>query len=219
MIIPAPAHKTRRLTRAELPVDAVEMARFLVGRVLVHDSPKGRTSGRIVETEAYPVGDAAGHAFSGATRRNRSLFLEPGHAYVYFSYGAWCLFNVSAGAPGIGAGVLVRALEPLDGIDLMKRRRGTSRLRDLARGPGRLAQAMGIGLSCDGVDLCSGNALRLAEDDAGHPVRIGISRRIGISKAVDRPLRFFARDNPFVSGPRGFGPPRTEVSARSPTNV
>ena len=188
-----------RLRRAEIPIDARELARFLIGKTLVHESPEGRTSGRIVETEAYVVGDAAGHAFVGQTARNRSLFLERGHAYVYFSYGMhWC-FNVSAETAGVGAGALVRALEPLEGIDLMRARRGTDRVHDLARGPGRLAVAVGIDRRLDGVDLCSGGALWLGS--AQRPVgRIGRSVRIGITKEAHRLLRFYERGNVFVSG-------------------
>src|SRR5271170_5798279 len=133
--------RLRRLRRAELPVDTVELARYLIGKVVVHDIDSGRLSGRIVETEAYPVGDAAGHAFHGMTRRNRSLFLERGHAYVYFTYGSWFLMNVTSEAPGVGGGVLLRAVEPLEGIEWMAGSRGTTRLADLGKGPGRLSKA------------------------------------------------------------------------------
>ena len=108
-------HRYRRLRRSELPVDTKELARFLIGKALVHDSPGGRMSGRIVETEAYVVGDAAAHSFRGMTPRNRSLFLEHGHAYVYFIYGAWFCLNVSGEAEGVGGGVLLRAVEPVEG--------------------------------------------------------------------------------------------------------
>jgi DNA-3-methyladenine glycosylase len=184
-----------------LPVDTVKLARYLIGKTLVHDLPRGRVSGRIVETEAYPVGDAAGHAFSGLSAANRSLFLERGHAYVRFTYGSCWLFNVASEAPGAGAGVLIRALEPLDGIARMQRQRGTLRLLDLTRGPGRLAAAMGVDKRFDGVDLCAGKGalwLGTALRPAG---RIGASTRIGISRAAHRKLRFYERGNPFVSGP------------------
>jgi DNA-3-methyladenine glycosylase len=191
----------RRLRRAELPVDTSRLARFLIGKTLVHDLPEGRSCGRIVETEAYGVGDAAGHAFRGPSRRNRSLFLERGHAYVHLAYGLHVMLNVSAEVSGVGAGVLLRALEPLDGIDLMRLRRGRAPSIDLARGPGRLAQAMAIGLSDDGVDLCAGGPLWL-----GGPVRptgkLGRSERIGISRATQRLLRFYEKGSPYyVSGP------------------
>src|SRR5215470_7138420 len=127
----------RRLRRAELPLATVALARYLIGKVLVREHADGRTSGRIVETEAYPPGDASGHAFRGPTRRNRALYLERGHAYVYFVYGSSYMCNVTSESGGIGAGVLLRALEPLDGIELMAVRRGTGRRSDLARGPAR----------------------------------------------------------------------------------
>jgi DNA-3-methyladenine glycosylase len=138
----------------------VELARYLIGKIAVHDTDDGRLSGRIVETEAYPVGDSAGHAFRGETRRNASLFLERGHAYVYFTYGSSFMLNVTSEAAGVGAGVLLRALEPLDGIDRMQRLRGGAGLLDLARGPGRLAQAMQIDFKQDGVDLAENRSHR-----------------------------------------------------------
>jgi DNA-3-methyladenine glycosylase len=158
-------------------------------------------SGRIVETEAYVVGDAAGHAFRGPTLRNRSLFLERGYAYVYFIYGSHYMLNVASESPGIGAGVLIRALEPLDGIALMQHHRGTKRPFDLARGPGRLAQAMRIDRKFDGADLCTDGLLWLgaAVLPAG---RIGKSVRIGLTREANRLLRFHERGNPFVSGPK-----------------
>src|SRR5580658_10823102 len=130
--------RLRRLRRAELPVDTVELARYLIGKIVVHDIDSGRLSGRIVETEAYPVGDAAGHAFRGKTQRNRSLFLERGHAYVYLNYGISFLLNVTSEVPGVGGGVLLRAIEPLEGIEaMMAVACAATRLADLGRGPGR----------------------------------------------------------------------------------
>ena len=117
--------RLRRLRRTELPVDTVELARYLIGKVVVHmDAEDGRLAGRIVETEAYPVGDSAGHAFRGETRSNASLFLGRGHAHVYFTYGSSFMLNVTSEAVGVGAGVLLRAIEPIEGIDLMRRSRG-----------------------------------------------------------------------------------------------
>src|ERR1700722_9501657 len=107
--------RTRRLRISELPVDTTELARFLVGKTLVHDIPAGRLSGRIVETEAYPVGDPACHAFRGETPRNRTLFMRHGHAYVYFNYGVHWMMNISSEAEGSGGGVLIRGVEPLEG--------------------------------------------------------------------------------------------------------
>jgi DNA-3-methyladenine glycosylase len=194
------AHKVRRVRRAELPVDTVGLARYLIGKTLVHNLPGGTASGRIVETEAYVVGDQAGHAFRGRSARNRTLYLERGHAYVALIYGLHYLLNVTSERVGIGAGVLLRALEPLDGIALMRRGRDRTRLLDLTRGPGRLTKALRIGLRHDGVDLCGGGPLWLGT--APRPTGIiGRSVRIGITKEAHRLLRFYEQGNPFVSGP------------------
>jgi DNA-3-methyladenine glycosylase len=191
------------LPRAELPVDTAALARYLIGKLLVRELPEGLASGRIVETEAYVIGDAAGHAYRGMTARNRSLFLERGHAYVYLAYGVSWMLNVSSETKGVGAGVLVRALEPLEGIAIMSRNRGTERLRDLARGPGRLAQALRIDRSLDGLDLCERGPVWLARDDSD-PGEIGKSVRIGITKEAERVLRFYLRASPYVSGARSL---------------
>jgi DNA-3-methyladenine glycosylase len=196
------------LARSELPVDTAALARFLMGKLLVRELPEGVASGRIVETEAYVIGDTAGHAYVGMTPRNRALFLERGHAYVYLAYGLSWMLNVSSETPGIGAGVLIRALEPLEGIAIMANNRGTERLRDLARGPGRLAQALKIDRSLDGLDLCRKGPLWLAHDDHGASEigkgKIGKSVRIGITREADRVLRFYLRGSPFVSGAKSL---------------
>ncbi len=191
------------LTRSELPIDTATLARYLIGKVVVRALPEGVVSGRIVETEAYPVGDAAGHAYRGETRGNRALFLERGHAHVYLAYGVSWMLNVSSEAAGVGAGVLLRALEPLEGVPIMQANRGTARLRDLARGPGRLAKALRVDARLDGLDLCQQGPLWLAHGDA-EPGEIGQSTRIGITRDADRILRFYVRGNPFVSGPRSL---------------
>ncbi|ESZ23230.1 MULTISPECIES: DNA-3-methyladenine glycosylase [unclassified Mesorhizobium] len=193
----------RPLTRSELPDDTASLARTLIGKIVVRELPEGIASGRIVETEAYVTGDAAGHGYRGMTPRNRSLFLDAGHAYVYLSYGISYMLNVSSEMPGVGTGVLIRALEPLEGIAIMRVNRGTERLRDLARGPGRLAQALRIDRSLDGLDLCRKGQLWLARDsdEAGE---IGQSVRIGISKDADRLLRFYVKGSVFVSGPKSL---------------
>ena len=193
--------RIRPLRRAQLPVDTTQLARFLVGKTLVHDHSVGRLAGRIVETEAYIIGDAACHAFRGQTRRNRSLFLQHGHAYIYFIYGSSFLLNVSSEVAGVGAGVLLRAIEPIEGVEIMEKARGVAKRRDLARGPGRLFEAMLVEESFDGYDLCSGKRLWLGTA-VREPVEIGESVRIGITKDADRVLRFFERDSPYVSGPR-----------------
>ncbi|PTE07465.1 DNA-3-methyladenine glycosylase [Mesorhizobium helmanticense] len=190
----------RPLVRAELPTDTTSLARYLIGKVVMRALPEGMVSGRIVETEAYVVGDAAGHGYRGMTPRNRSLFLERGHAYVYLAYGISYMLNVSSEMPGTGTGVLIRALEPLEGIEIMRLNRGIERLRDLARGPGRLAAALRIDRSLDGLDLCRNGPLWLGRDDH-EPGDIGQSVRIGISKDANRLLRFYVRGSEFVSGP------------------
>jgi DNA-3-methyladenine glycosylase len=191
------------LARSELPLDTVEHARYLIGKVVVRATPEGVLSGRIVETEAYPPGDAAGHAYRGETARNHALFLCPGHAYVYLAYGVSYMLNVSSEAAGVGAGVLIRALEPFEGIATMQRNRGVQNLRDLARGPGRLAAACDIDRRLDGADLCHVGPLWIARDGREAP-EIGKSTRIGLSREADRLLRFYVRGNRFVSGPKAL---------------
>lgn len=193
--------KIRRLRRSELPADTVALARYLLGRIVVRDLPEGVISGRIVETEAYVPGDAACHAYRGATPRNGSLFLERGHAYVYIAYGTAFMLNVAGGPKGVGTGVLIRALEPLGGIALMREHRGVARDLDLTRGPGRLAAALRIDLRLDGTDLCGPGPLWLG-DDGCQKGEIGESVRIGITRDAERILRFYLRGNRFVSGPK-----------------
>lgn len=196
-------HGYEVIARTALPSDTLLLARYLIGRIVVRETPDGILSGRIVETEAYPVGDAAGHAFRGETPRTRTLFLGHGLAYVYQAYGISWMLNVSSEAAGIGAGVLVRALEPLEGIAIMQRHRGTEALRDLARGPGRLTNALAIDRRLDGADLCRRGPLWLAQD--GHaPPDIGVSTRIGLSLEAERPWRFYVRGSRFVSGTKAL---------------
>ena len=191
----------RRLRRSDLPSSTINLARFLIGRVVVHDLSGGRLSGRIVETEAYPPGDPAGHHFRGPTPRIRSMYLAPGHAYIFFNYGAHFMLNVVSEPAGTAAAILIRALEPLEGIELMRRHRSSTRLLDLTRGPGRLAAAFQIDRRHDGLDLCAPGSLWLGE--TSHPIGpIEKTVRIGITRAADQPLRFYERGNPFVSGPK-----------------
>jgi len=209
-----PACPIRRLRRSELPVDTVALSRFLIGKVIVHDLPGGRLSGRIVETEAYPPGDPAGHHFRGPTPRIRSMYLAPGHAYIFFNYGAHFMLNVVSEPAGTAAAILIRALEALDGIELMERHRKTTRLHDLTRGPGRLAAAFQIDRRHDGVDLCAPGTLWLGvtKHRAGTIVK---SVRIGITRAADQLLRFYERGNPFVSGPKRLLLPVTSAKKTS----
>jgi DNA-3-methyladenine glycosylase len=199
----------RCLRRSELPLQTIALARFLIGKIIVRELPSGRMAGRIVETEAYPPRDPAAHHYRGPTPRNRSMFLRRGHAYVYFTYGNHFMLNVSSETPGVGGGVLIRALEPLDGIDQMERHRATTRLLDLARGPGRLASAFQIDRQVDGIDLCAPGPLWLGilppsrnppGGEKSLARRLGISPRIGITRAAHRLLRFYERGSRFVSG-------------------
>ena len=191
------------LERPSLPIDTAELARFLLGKLLVRMLPEGAAGGRIVETEAYVVGDPAGHAYRGMTRRNRALFLERGHAYVYLAYGISFMLNISSETPGVGAGVLIRAIEPMFGVTIMERARGIERVWDLARGPGRLCEALRIDRRLDGIDLCQAGPLWLGSDGHGSD-EVGRSKRIGITRAAESPLRFYVRGNRFVSGPRAL---------------
>lgn len=193
-----------RIAADVLPSETIALARALIGVVLVHDTPEGRTSGRVVETEAYPLRDPASHAYIGLRPRTAAMFLKPHHAYVYLIYGTSFCFNVSSESEGEGAAVLVRALEPLDGVSLMEQRRKTLVARDLCRGPGRLAQALAIDRRLDGRDLIVDSELWLAHGSG--PGTIGTSTRIGLTKAAHRRLRFYERGSPFVSGPRALSP-------------
>ncbi|MBV9537989.1 MAG: DNA-3-methyladenine glycosylase [Acidisphaera sp.] len=197
------ARAGRRLGRGDLPVATVALARHLVGKLLVRRLAEGDMVARVVETEAYPPGDAAMHAYRGVTPRTRPLFLEHGHAYVYLCYGVSMMLNVASEPAGVGAAVLIRAAEPLAGIPLMQERRGRAGPRDLLRGPGRLAQGMAIDKRFDAVDLCTHPTLYLADDGATPPA-IEASVRIGITKDAHRVLRFFARGSRYVSGPAGL---------------
>jgi DNA-3-methyladenine glycosylase len=199
-----------RLIRAELPEDAAMLARFLIGKLVVRRDRRGWLCGRVVETEAYVPGDAACHAFRGPTPRNASLFLPTGHAYVYLAYGTSFMLNVSAGLAGVGAGVLLRAMEPVGGIALMQSRRSGAPVRDLLRGPGRLAAAFAIDRRLDGIDLCADERLFLASDGVAVG-EIEESTRIGITRDADRVLRFYLRGSPFVSGPRWLNGHRTRA--------
>jgi DNA-3-methyladenine glycosylase len=176
----------------------VEVARDLVGCVVEHDD----VSGAIVETEAYHQTEPACHAFAGRTARTEVLFGPPGQAYVYRSYGVHAMLNAVTEPAGTGSAVLIRALEPLAGVEAMRARRGLGRLEDLCSGPGKLCQALGIGLDLNGTNLRSG-PIRILEPVAGTPrPELVQSVRIGITKAADLPWRFSAPGSRFVSRPR-----------------
>jgi DNA-3-methyladenine glycosylase len=185
----------------------VQVARDLVGCTLAH----GETAGIIVETEAYHGTEPACHAFAGLTPRTEVLFGAPGHAYVYRSYGVHAMLNAVTEAEGVGAAVLIRAVEPTDGVELMRARRGLERLEDLCSGPGKLTQALGIGLDLNGVDL-DGGPIAIGPRPAGRRrPRIVAGPRVGITKAVELPWRFSVAGSRFVSRPR----PAAERSAAS----
>ena len=189
-----------RLTRRALPTSTVALARFLIGKTLVHATPRGRIAGRIVETEAYPPGDPTGYARPGLTTANAPLFGPRGTAYVRLVYGACLTLNLAAEADGTGAAVLIRALEPLAGIELMRANRPGVRDRDLARGPGRVCAALGIGREHSGLDVTTGRTLWL-ESMRGRPARLAISTRIGLSRDQHRRLRFLERGSVYASVP------------------
>jgi DNA-3-methyladenine glycosylase len=186
--------------RRSLGLDTVSLGHRLVGCVLVRAHRLGLMTARIVETEAYPPGDAASHAFRGRTPRCGAMFLGPGHAYVYIAYGTALMLNVSAEPEGTGAAVLIRAVEPLIGIEIMKQLRHTSNAYDLTRGPGRLTQALGIDRSLDGIDLTETGPLWLAEAPQGN-IEIASSVRIGITKNPEPLWRFYVPGSRWVSGP------------------
>ena len=186
-----------RLGRAFYERSVHDVARDLVGCVVRH----GETAGRIAETESYHMEEPACHAYAGVTSRTRTLFGPPGHAYVYFSYGIHSLLNAVAEEEGVGAAVLIRALEPVDGIELMRERRGVARDEELCNGPGKLTQALGIGLSLNGTSLEDGPIEILRREPGARDPRVVIGERIGISKAADLPWRFCDADSRHVSRP------------------
>lgn len=181
---------------------AAEVARDLLGKVLTHRSKGARTAGRIVETEAYlGSGDLAAHTARGVTPRTRVIFGAPGHAYVYLIYGMYECLNMVTDAEGVAGCVLIRALEPVAGLDVMRGRRPTARrIEDLANGPGKLTLAMGITRVHNGADLTRGAlTVHAATDRSGSHLQIGVSPRIGIAQSRELPLRFFVRGNGSVS--------------------
>jgi DNA-3-methyladenine glycosylase len=192
------------LDRAFYARPVVEVARDLLGCVVRH----GDAAGRIVEAEAYHQEEPACHAWVGLTARTKPLFGPAGCAYVYRSYGIHALLNAVTSEEGEGAAVLIRALEPLEGIDLMRARRGLERVSDLCSGPGKLTQALGIGLELNETSLLGDGPIEILPREslprgAGAPPRIVASERIGITRAVELPWRFTdANSRRFVSNPR-----------------
>ena len=174
-----------------------DVARELVGCMVRHAG----TAGRIVETESYHMDEPACHAYAGVTSRTQTLFGPPAHAYVYFSYGVHSLLNAVCEEEGVGAAVLIRALEPVDGLELMRARRGLERVEELCSGPGKLTQALGVGLAHNGSSLADGPIELHARDPRAAAPRIVMGERIGITKAADLPWRFCDADSRHVSRP------------------
>jgi DNA-3-methyladenine glycosylase len=188
-----------RLERV-LKLPAIEAAPLLLGCVLTRHTPEGLLSVKIVETEAYHQDDPASHSFSGLTKRTAPMFKEGGHIYVYFTYGMHYCVNIVVGQKGTGEAVLLRAAEPLDGIEVMKKHRGIDNIHQLTNGPAKLTQALGIiSTELSGKKL-GPNTLQLSPlEDIVEADQIIISPRIGIKKALENPWRFYIKNNPFVS--------------------
>jgi DNA-3-methyladenine glycosylase len=192
----------------------------LLGRVLVRRQGDGtRLAARIVETEAYEPEDPASHAFRGPTPRNAVMFADPGHLYVYFTYGMHFCMNVVTGRAGEGSAVLLRAAEPLEGLDTMRIRRGRDAVRELCTGPARLCQAFDVDRALDGADLVNGRELWIGDGTPVDVARIAAGPRIGIRVGVERPWRFTVKDDPFVSvrapGRKPSGPTRSATTGPS----
>ena len=179
--------------------DTITVAKNLLGKILQIDSAEGTTSGIIVETEAYLHNDPAAHSFKGPNLKNASLFKPAGTAYIYFTYGMYYCFNVATNQEGVGEGVLIRAVEPLAGVELMKKRRGIDDLHNLANGPAKLVIALGIKKEMNGTPI--GERIKILDQNLNKKDKLEIveTTRIGISKAKEEKLRFYIKNNPFVS--------------------
>jgi DNA-3-methyladenine glycosylase len=182
----------------------ITVAKKLLGTYLVHETPHGRAAGRIVETEAYLFrNDPACHAHKGKTQRNAVMFGPPGHAYIYFIYGMYHCFNVVTAREGVGEAVLIRALEPVEGIELMEKRRGTSELRNLCSGPGKLVQALGLTPKLNGHCLLRPPLSIWSHLSFGGKLpggsEIVSTPRIGINLGMELPLRFYLKGSLFAS--------------------
>ena len=194
------AARYRPVPAALFAAGTVAVARALLGKVLVSVSPEGRAAGRIAETEAYLRDDAACHAARGETLRNRAMFGPPGRSYTYLIYGMYRCFNVVTAPRGVGEAVLIRALEPLEGLDLMALRRGVSEPKALCSGPGKMVIALGIADLPDGSDLRKAPLWVAEPAPSATPTgRIVATTRIGISKDAHLPLRFYREGDPWIS--------------------
>jgi DNA-3-methyladenine glycosylase len=202
-----------RLARAFYARPSVDVAPALLGQIIVRLLPDGtRLAARIVETEAYEPGDPASHAFRGATPRNTVMFEEPGHLYVYFTYGNHWMMNAVARRRGEGSAVLLRAAEPLEGAERMARLRGRAAPRELCSGPGKLAQAFGADRALNGEDLVRGTEVWIERGRVVPAVDVARGIRVGVNVGFDRPWRFWIAGSPYVS--RGRPGPTTRRASR-----
>jgi DNA-3-methyladenine glycosylase len=206
----------RRLRRPFFARPSPEVAPDLIGRVLVRRLPTGdRLAVRLVETEAYQEDDPASHSYRGRTARTEVMFGRPGRLYVYFTYGIHFCMNVVTGTDGEGSAVLLRAAEPLAGVDEMRRLRGVDDVRSLCSGPGKLCEALGVTRGNNGEDLVRGPQMWILEGDAVPVERVGVTTRVGIRNGVERAWRFVALGDPYVSrGRPSAGVSRTVRGSR-----
>jgi len=205
----------RRLPRSFFERPATLVAPDLLGRVLARGRSPERVVGRIVEVEAYMEDDPASHSFRGRTARNETMFGPAGHLYVYFTYGMHFCSNVVTGSVGEGSAVLLRALEPLEGLERMALRRGAADPRRLCAGPARLAEAFGITRDLNGADLVRGDEILLFAGEPTPRARVERTPRVGVRLAIDRRWRFLVRGDPFVSQGRPARPDEVRDSRRS----
>ena len=194
----------RAFSRSFLARSALAVAPDLLGHDLVRVLPDGTLlRARVVETEAYEQDDPASHAYRGPTRRNAVMFGSPGHLYVYLTYGMHHCMNIVTGEAGHACAVLLRAAEPLEGLEEMAVRRGANRARDLCSGPARWAQAFGVDRGFDGDDVVRGEGIRLERARGVAPDRIVAGPRIGVTQGAERPWRFCVAGSPWLSRPEG----------------
>ncbi len=190
--------QSRKIYGSFFRKSTIEIAKGLLGMYLVHNTSKGKIIGKIVETEAYLFDDPASHSFKGLSERNKAMFGDAGHAYVYLIYGMYECFNCTTNKKGVGEAVLIRALEPVSGIELMKKNRKTSDVRNLCSGPGKLTSAMGITRKDNGTDLIT-SKLRIEVPSKMEKFKIVTTKRIGITKGKHLPHRFYIKGNEFIS--------------------
>ncbi len=194
------AKKGNVLNRSFYCRNTLTVAKQLLGKLLVRELPEGKVAGKIVEVEAYRGSDdPASHAYKGKTQRNQIMFGEGGYAYIYFIYGKHFCLNVTTEKVGVPGAVLIRAVEPVYGIEIMKRKRRTENVKSLTNGPGKLTQAMDITVELNGWDLTRGEKLYICDLDVVEPFEVVSSGRIGVKAGADKPWRFFIKGNLFVS--------------------